>query len=305
MSVKLYLANLPIDMTEEQIKDLFTPVGEVSRVKMLTDKRTEQPTGKALIWLETEEAEAALLERYNGSEIGGQLLAVSPVKPPNQLNDPTPEEQQLVQEIMDNLGETDIVPCRQITGIVQICGPAFARMMLDETLHIEESGGMPVRDGSRRRTPGGVFFYLTRGRVSLNMQQALFKTLQQPEPPAELVPAPAPKPKADPKPKAAPRPKNTPRQEKQSARQPAAPPPPPAPKKPAPPPPPELSEQELAVLTEKLGTLRDAHHDAQTRLDSIRKQPAQKQVGTFSAIKQVLDLQRQIDDLLKKYPQLK
>lgn len=45
---------------------------------------------------------------------------------------------------------------------------------LEETLAIEASGGMMVNNGERRRTPGGVFFYLVKGRLSKELRQQLF-----------------------------------------------------------------------------------------------------------------------------------
>ena len=39
-------------------------------------------------------------------------------------------------------------------------GRTQARALLTETIRIEEQGGMMVPDGSRRRTPGGVYLYL-------------------------------------------------------------------------------------------------------------------------------------------------
>ena len=43
-----------------------------------------------------------------------------------------------------------------------------------EALTVEANGGMRTQDGSRRRTKGGVFFYLVRGRVSPRERQQLF-----------------------------------------------------------------------------------------------------------------------------------
>src|SRR5882724_10660483 len=40
-----------------------------------------------------------------------------------------------------------------------------------EALTVEANGGMRTQDGSRRRTKGGVFFYLVRGRVSPRERQ--------------------------------------------------------------------------------------------------------------------------------------
>ena len=68
--------------------------------------------------------------------------------------------------IADRLGETVTGARAQIKRIVQVLGRSQARALLEETLRVEENGGIMLPDGSRRRTPGGVFFYLahTKGQ---------------------------------------------------------------------------------------------------------------------------------------------
>jgi hypothetical protein len=46
--------------------------------------------------------------------------------------------------------------------------------LLTDTLAIEASGGMTVADGTRRRSPGGVFFNLVRKELSREWKQRIF-----------------------------------------------------------------------------------------------------------------------------------
>ncbi len=64
--------------------------------------------------------------------------------------------------IAQALGETAPTPCGQIERMVQCCGAEQALAWLSAAQQIEANGGMRTRNGSRRRTPGGVFFYLVR-----------------------------------------------------------------------------------------------------------------------------------------------
>ena len=68
--------------------------------------------------------------------------------------------------IAQQLGETDTIPREQIRRIVDRLGAESALTFLREALKMEAEGGMLLPDRSRRRTPGGVFFYLVRSRVS-------------------------------------------------------------------------------------------------------------------------------------------
>jgi hypothetical protein len=65
-------------------------------------------------------------------------------------------------DIARQLDETNPVAIEQI---VQHLGADAALAFLQEALEIEAQGGMQLPDGSRRRTPGGVFFYIIKGRV--------------------------------------------------------------------------------------------------------------------------------------------
>jgi hypothetical protein len=84
------------------------------------------------------------------------------------------EKQTTAQEIIQQLGETETQPLDQINAIVEQCGVDFARALLQETLEIEASGGMMLGDQSRRRTAGGVFFYLARGKMPRETAKRIF-----------------------------------------------------------------------------------------------------------------------------------
>jgi hypothetical protein len=67
-----------------------------------------------------------------------------------------------VRTIAQQLGETAEGPLRHLAMVVKQLGPEQALAFLQEALAIEAQGGLLLPDGSRRRTPGGVFFYLVR-----------------------------------------------------------------------------------------------------------------------------------------------
>lgn len=83
------------------------------------------------------------------------------------------------------LNETDPGALAQIARIMERMGDEFVATALADTLRVEAEGGLLTEDKQRRRTPGGVFFYLVRGRVSAEDRKALF-----PRPPRQAKPAP-------------------------------------------------------------------------------------------------------------------
>jgi PHAX RNA-binding domain len=68
-----------------------------------------------------------------------------------------------VTTIAQKLGEVEREPLKKLKAVVRILGPEKALALCEKALEVEQQGGMMTQDGSRRRTPGGVFFYLVRG----------------------------------------------------------------------------------------------------------------------------------------------
>ncbi|MEO9027403.1 MAG: phosphorylated adapter RNA export RNA-binding domain-containing protein [Ktedonobacteraceae bacterium] len=81
-----------------------------------------------------------------------------------------PSQQETAMQIADRLGERDHAVRGQIVFIVKALGRTQAQSLLEQTMQIEEQGGMMLASGSRRRTPGGVFFHLvyTTGRTKMD-----------------------------------------------------------------------------------------------------------------------------------------
>ncbi len=68
------------------------------------------------------------------------------------------------------LGETQAWPKRIINTLVRKLGPEVCLSLLEETMQIEESGGMMTSDGKKRRTPGGTFFKLAKEKGGPEIQ---------------------------------------------------------------------------------------------------------------------------------------
>jgi len=66
-----------------------------------------------------------------------------------------------------------------IERVIDEVGPKKAVELLQATEEIEAMGGMMVNNGSRRRTPGGVFFQLLRTNVEADKLDNIFKEEKQ------------------------------------------------------------------------------------------------------------------------------
>jgi predicted RNA-binding protein YlxR (DUF448 family) len=73
---------------------------------------------------------------------------------------------QAVDEIATYLGETDPKPKATIERSVATLGIEAAQALRDEVAGIEAAGGMLTADGSRKRTPGGIYLLLLKQRMN-------------------------------------------------------------------------------------------------------------------------------------------
>jgi RNA recognition motif-containing protein len=81
MSVKLYVGNLPLRMTEDELKSLFSEAGEAVSVKIITDRATGQPRGFGFIEMATKAEAQKAIAILNGRDVDGRTLKVSEAKP--------------------------------------------------------------------------------------------------------------------------------------------------------------------------------------------------------------------------------
>ena len=87
--------------------------------------------------------------------------------------------QTLAGEIAEKLGETEEQPLKQLELIIEHLGAEFAQEVLNDTLELEKNGGMLTHDEQRRRTPGGVYFYLAKGKMKYKMRYKIFPNYGQ------------------------------------------------------------------------------------------------------------------------------
>jgi RNA recognition motif-containing protein len=81
MSMKLFVGNLPHEMTEGQLNTLFSEAGAVSSAKIITDRHTGQPRGFGFVEMETKLEGQKAISMLNGRSFEGRPLAVNEAKP--------------------------------------------------------------------------------------------------------------------------------------------------------------------------------------------------------------------------------
>lgn len=83
--------------------------------------------------------------------------------------------EETVSHIAKALGEVEETPLTQIEGVLRVLGEDVTLSLLKETLEIESKGGQLLADGTRRRSPGGVFFQLARKKLPVEERKEIFR----------------------------------------------------------------------------------------------------------------------------------
>lgn len=80
MTKRVYTGNLPFQTTEEEVRRLFKPFGEVHSVDMITDRDSGRFRGFCFVDMEEEAADAAIAA-LDGKEVGGRKIRVNEARP--------------------------------------------------------------------------------------------------------------------------------------------------------------------------------------------------------------------------------
>lgn len=76
MQKKIYCGNLAFNVTEEDIKELFSRFGEVRSITLVTDRYTGKFRGFGFVEMDQQDAEEAIKE-LNNMEFHGRNLKVN------------------------------------------------------------------------------------------------------------------------------------------------------------------------------------------------------------------------------------
>jgi RNA recognition motif-containing protein len=77
VSQKLYVGNLPWALNDDELKNAFTPHGNVLSAKIVTDKQTGRSRGFGFVEMETDNEANVAIKAMNGSDFKGRKLVVA------------------------------------------------------------------------------------------------------------------------------------------------------------------------------------------------------------------------------------
>src|SRR4030065_249239 len=76
----LFVGNLTFDTTEDSLRELFAPFGEVQQVRIMTDRDTGKSRGFAFVEMAQEDA-AKAIAALNGKDFDGRALTINEARP--------------------------------------------------------------------------------------------------------------------------------------------------------------------------------------------------------------------------------
>ena len=78
--MNIYVGNLAFSTTEDELRQLFAEFGEVSSVKIISDRDTGRSRGFGFVEMDDSPADQAI-DALNGTEMGGRPLRINEARP--------------------------------------------------------------------------------------------------------------------------------------------------------------------------------------------------------------------------------
>jgi RNA recognition motif-containing protein len=81
MGRKLYVGNLPYEIGETELHDLFAQAGSVESVNVMRDQMTGRARGFAFVEMSTDDEAQNAISALNGTQVSGRNLTVNEARP--------------------------------------------------------------------------------------------------------------------------------------------------------------------------------------------------------------------------------
>ncbi len=79
--MNIYVGNLLFDVTEDELKELFAPFGQVTEVRLIMDKFSGKSKGFGFIEMPSKEEAEKAINGLNGKDMKGRAMTVNEAKP--------------------------------------------------------------------------------------------------------------------------------------------------------------------------------------------------------------------------------
>lgn len=77
----VFVGNMSFQTSEGDLRAMFEPFGEITRVNVVTDRDTGRARGFAFVEMTNDEEAVKAIAALNGKEVGGRALNVNEARP--------------------------------------------------------------------------------------------------------------------------------------------------------------------------------------------------------------------------------
>ncbi|HRI46244.1 MAG: RNA-binding protein [Ignavibacteriaceae bacterium] len=81
MSTKLFVGSLPWSVSDDSLKSVFEPFGEVVSAKVIKDRQTGRSKGFGFVEMANDSEANKAMTALNGSDVSGRNIIVNEAKP--------------------------------------------------------------------------------------------------------------------------------------------------------------------------------------------------------------------------------
>jgi len=87
MAKKLYVGNLSYTTTEDALMELFSTIGEVESVNVITDRMSGRSKGFGFVEMKTEADAQTAISQLNGKMVDERQITVAEARPQKERSD--------------------------------------------------------------------------------------------------------------------------------------------------------------------------------------------------------------------------
>ena len=81
MEAKLYVGNLPFNIGDAELQDLFAQAGMVKSAQVIRDRASGRSKGFGFVEMDSSDAAQSAISMFHGKDFGGRALTVNVARP--------------------------------------------------------------------------------------------------------------------------------------------------------------------------------------------------------------------------------
>ncbi len=81
MAKSLFVGNIPYQISEPELEEMFSQAGTVDSVTVMRDRMTGRPRGFAFVSMTNDDEAEKAIQQFDGASIGGRTIAVNEARP--------------------------------------------------------------------------------------------------------------------------------------------------------------------------------------------------------------------------------